>query len=79
MPRDSALFGVFAMSDQRSADPMTVQDAIDVLRALTVTIEGSVKCTCKPSMEPLLPSTGHQRSCDVDKAVRFELASAGIV
>ena len=54
-------------------------EALEVIRALAITVEGRVQCTCKPGMEPKLPSTGHQQSCDVDKAVRYELACAGIV
>jgi hypothetical protein len=60
---------------------MSIEECIDLLRALAVTFEGTTECHCPRLHTPDNPrtATGHVDGCPVDEAVRLDLARGGIV
>jgi hypothetical protein len=50
-----------------------------IIRAIAVTFEGEVPCSCGEYAGKVQTATGHTILCPVDEATRLELAMAGIV
>lgn len=65
------------------ADPVSMgqQECLDLIRNLAVAMEGNVPCRCDKlhTMNNPKTASGHVNGCPVDEAVRYELASCGVV
>lgn len=60
---------------------MSQQDSLDIIRQLATAYEGKYQCKCAElhTIQNPKTATGHVWGCPVDDAVRWDLASAGIV